>query len=184
MAEANSLASCPSADEKRQENIKNEIVLKDSNNVVLKTRAGKGPAKVNATWELGASPPFSFSKEIYNHLISSLKYGEPALPSGKELRDLGFYTSKGTSHRKRYRSILTRFEHHVVDGTLVLSPNFQEDVLVHKRSGTLVVAKEDVDKIIRRAHLYGSNEVDESDMADKQCLHYNVSRTVAVVSEI
>ena len=180
MAEANSLPSSPSADENQQENIKNEIVLKDSNSAVLKTRAEKVPAKEDATC-LSGSPPFStFSKEVYNQFISALKYGEPAYPTSKELRAMNFYSSKGTTHRRRFRKLLARFERHVVQGSLVFSPNLEEDVLVHKRTKKIVVPREIVDKVIRRAHLWGSNEPSES--PDRKCVHYNVARTLTAVS--
>jgi hypothetical protein len=186
MSEANSSAANPSSDEKQQENNKIELLrLKNSKNndsySLWKTPARKVPAKVNATRPY-LSPPFS--KEIYNHFISSLKYGEPAYPTTKELRDLQFYSSKGTSHRKRFRRLLAGFEIHVVQGSLVFSPNLEEDVIVYKRTGKILVTKEVVDKIVRRAHLWGDNEANEEGMDERKCKHYNVGRTLTIVSKM
>ena len=179
MSEANSSANSPSYEENGQEKSKNGIVLKDSNTKVLKTQARKVPAKANATRLIG-SPPFS--KEVYTHFVSSLKYGEPAYPTTKELRKLDFYSSSGTTHRKRFRKLLARFELHVVKGPLVFSSNLEEDVIVIKRTGKILVPREDVDNIIRRAHWWGSNEMSEELMDEKNRKHYNVGHTITIVS--
>ena len=183
MSDTISAASSSSCDEKRQENNKNEMVLKDSNKRLeteLKTQARKVPAKVNAT-RTYSTPPFS--KDIYDLFIGALKYGEPAYPTSRELRRLDFYTCKGTTHRKKFRIILTRFEVHAVPGSLVFSPNLEEEVLIYKRTWKVLVPRENVDKIIRRAHLWGSNETNEEDMDERMAMHYKVSYTLAVVSK-
>ena len=180
MSEAQSLAKSGSPDENTQGNSQNETVLTHSNNEVAKILPRKVPAKVNATRGTYLSPPFP--KEVYNYFVSSLKYGEPAYPLTKELRKAGFYSSKGTSHRKKFRRLLGRFEVHVVQGSLVFSPNLEEDVLVHKRTGKILVAKEDVEEVILRAHLWGSNEVKEEPMDDKKCKHLTARQTMIVVS--
>lgn len=180
MSEAQSLAQSGSPDENVQGNSQNETVLKDSNSEAPKKLPRKVPAKVNATRGTYLSPPFS--KEVYNYFVSSLKYGEPAYPLTKELRKAGFYSSKGTSHRKKFRRLLARFELHVVRGSLVYSPNLEEDVLVHKRTGKILVAKEDVETVILRAHLWGSNEANEEGMDERKCKHLTARQTMAVVS--
>ena len=181
MSESQSLPDSGSPVENKQGNSQNETVPKHSNNDGWKTLARKVPAKVKAT-RTYQSPPFS--KEVYNLFVSALKYGEPAYPLTKELRKAGFHTSKGTSHRKKFRRLLTRFELHVVQGALVFSPNLEEDVLVHKRTGKILVAKEDVETVILRAHLWGSNEVADERMDTKKCKHFTVRQTHAVVSTV
>ncbi|XP_028392060.1 uncharacterized protein LOC114516708 [Dendronephthya gigantea] len=179
MTEANCSSPSPSTSENLQEKCQNETILKDSNKKICKKKTKKMPAKIEDTRYCG--PPFS--KEVYNLFVSSIKYGEPAYPTTKELRKLDFFTTKGTRHRKRFKELLKRFELHIVQGSLVLSSNLEEDVLVVKRSGKIIIPKEDLEKIIRRAHLWGNNGANGENVDERKCKHYNVGRTITVLGK-
>lgn len=182
MYETVSTASGSSTEEHKAESSKNEVVLKGCAEKTLKNDALTPPARLIPARRMPRYNPAKLSKEIYDLFVSGLKYGEPAYPGTKELRNLGFQTSKGTSHRKRFRKLIHRFELDVVQGSLVYSPNLEEDVILYKRTGKIILHDENLEKVILRAHLWGNNFVNDENKDKAKPCHFDVGATLAEVS--